>query len=156
MGNSLGCEVLVDLALRHPERVERLVLQGPTPEPGARTALQQLSRYTVTSFFERTPLSLITMSDYARCGMRRFAGTFRHMLADRIEEKLPRVDATKLVVRGTRDHIVSQAWAERVASLLPRSHLAVIPGAAHAINFSYPHQFKATMLAFLLGEETQT
>ncbi len=40
VGNSLGCEILVELVLRHPERVERLVLQGRTPEPGARTARQ--------------------------------------------------------------------------------------------------------------------
>ena len=32
--------LVVELALRHPERVERLVLEGPTPEPGARTARQ--------------------------------------------------------------------------------------------------------------------
>ena len=32
IGNSLGCEVLVELALVHPQRVDRLVLQGPTPD----------------------------------------------------------------------------------------------------------------------------
>ena len=96
------------------------------------------------------------MADYALCGARRLAGTFRHMLADRIEDKLPRVAAPALAVRGTRDRIVPQAWAERAARLLPRGRLAVIPGAAHAINFSYPREFKAAMLPFLLGgEETQ-
>ncbi len=62
--------------------------------------------------------------------------------------------APVLVVRGTRDRIVPQAWAERAARLLPRGRLAVIPGAAHAVNFSYPREFKAAMLAFLLGDET--
>ncbi len=130
------------------------MLQGPTPEPGARTARQQLARYAVTGFFERAPLGWVSMADYALCGARRLAGTFRHMLADRVEDKLPRVAAPVLVVRGTRDRIVPQAWAERAARLLPRGRLAVVPGAAHAINFSYPREFKAATLAFLLAEET--
>ena len=96
------------------------------------------------------------MADYALCGARRLVGTSRHMLADRVEDKLPRVAAPTLVVRGTRDRIVPQAWAERAARLLPRGRFAVIPGAAHAINFSYPREFKAAMLPFLLGDaETQ-
>ncbi|HEY0419223.1 MAG TPA: alpha/beta hydrolase [Acetobacteraceae bacterium] len=154
VGNSLGCEILVELALRHPGRVERLVLQGPTPEPGARTARQQLARHALTGSFERTPLGWVSLWDYTRCGVRRMVGTFRDMLSDHLEEKLPRVGAPTLVIRGTRDRIVSQAWAERAARLLPRGRLAVIPGAAHAINFSYPRKFKAAMLGFLLGRET--
>lgn len=31
VGNSLGCEVLLELALVHPQLVDRLVLQGPRP-----------------------------------------------------------------------------------------------------------------------------
>jgi 2-hydroxy-6-oxonona-2,4-dienedioate hydrolase len=33
VGNSFGCQVIVDLAVRHPERVKRTVLQGPTMNP---------------------------------------------------------------------------------------------------------------------------
>lgn len=33
LGNSFGCQVIVDLAMRYPERTERLVLQGPTTPP---------------------------------------------------------------------------------------------------------------------------
>jgi hypothetical protein len=58
------------------------------------------------------------------------------------------------VVRGTHDRIVSQAWAERTVRLLPHGQFAVIPGAAPAVNFSFPREFKAGMLAFLLGAET--
>jgi 2-hydroxy-6-oxonona-2,4-dienedioate hydrolase len=42
IGNSFGCQILADLALRHPDRVNRLVLQGPTVDPQARTLRQQL------------------------------------------------------------------------------------------------------------------
>jgi pimeloyl-ACP methyl ester carboxylesterase len=153
VGNSMGCEILAELALRHPERVLRLVLQGPTPEPSARTAGQQLRRYAVTGGFERSPLGWVSMSDYALCGVRRLVRTFRHMLNDRIEDKLPLVRAPSLVVRGTNDRIVSQEWAERAAQLLPDGGLAVIPGAAHAVNFSYPREFRKTILPFLMHGE---
>jgi pimeloyl-ACP methyl ester carboxylesterase len=153
VGNSLGNEIMVELALRHPEKVERLVLQGLTPEPAARNAPQQIWRYIATSPFEQPPLGWVSMTDYMICGVRRFVRTFRYMLHDRIEDKLPKVRAPALVVRGTRDQIVSQGWAEEAARLLPNAELAVIPGAAHAINFSYPVEFKQVLMPFLLAEE---
>ena len=33
VGNSMGCQVIAELAACHPERVERAVLQGPTMDP---------------------------------------------------------------------------------------------------------------------------
>ena len=38
VANSFGCQVLVELALRHPMRIDRLVLQGPTADPAPRSA----------------------------------------------------------------------------------------------------------------------
>lgn len=114
VGNSLGCEILVELALRRPGRAERLVLQGPTPEPTARTAARQIWRYALTGRHERSPLGWVSVSDYALCGPRRLARTMRYMLEDRIEAKLPLVRVPTLVVRGSRDRIVSHAT--------PRSH----------------------------------
>ena len=39
VGNSFGCQIIADLAVRYPEHVERAVLQGPTMDPRARTVL---------------------------------------------------------------------------------------------------------------------
>ncbi len=101
VGNSLGNEIIVELALRHPEKVERVVLQGLTPEPGARNAPQQIGRYLATNAFEQPPLGWITATDYAICGVRRFVRTFRYMLEGCIEEKLPKVQVPALVVPAT-------------------------------------------------------
>jgi 2-hydroxy-6-oxonona-2,4-dienedioate hydrolase len=152
VGNSLGNEIIVELALRRPEKVISLVLQGPTPEPAARNAPQQIWRYIATSPFEQPPLGWISATDYMLCGIRRFVRTFHYMLQDRIEEKLPKVQAPTLVVRGERDRIVSQRWAEEVARLLPNARLVVIPGAAHAINFSYPAAFRSVLVPFLCSK----
>jgi pimeloyl-ACP methyl ester carboxylesterase len=38
LGNSFGCQIAVELAVRHPDRVAGLVLVGPTMDSSARTA----------------------------------------------------------------------------------------------------------------------
>jgi pimeloyl-ACP methyl ester carboxylesterase len=58
--------------------------------------------------------------------------------ADAIEEKLPLIEVLTLIVRGSRDSMVPQAWAEEVTALLPQGQLAIMPGAGHAINYSAP------------------
>jgi pimeloyl-ACP methyl ester carboxylesterase len=39
VASSFGCQVATDFAVRHPQRVERLVLLGPTVDPGSRPAV---------------------------------------------------------------------------------------------------------------------
>jgi pimeloyl-ACP methyl ester carboxylesterase len=71
------------------------------------------------------------------------------MIANRIEGKLPLVTAPTLIVWGTRDYIVPRRSVERVANLIPDARLAVIPGAAHGMNYSHPRPFARCVLAFL-------
>jgi len=136
VANSLGCQVAVDVAVRAPERVERLVLVGPTMDPAAPTLLGQALRLARDVPREPFGLNLAEARDYLRTGPRRILATARAALADPLEEKLPRVEAPALVVRGGRDPIVPQAWAERVTELLPRGRLAVVPGEPHAVHWS--------------------
>jgi 2-hydroxy-6-oxonona-2,4-dienedioate hydrolase len=134
VGNSLGCQIAVDLAVRRPERVERLVLVGPTMDPAAPTIPGQAWRLARDLVRESPLLNLAQARDYLRMGPRRILATARFALDDPLEEKLPQVAAPALVIRGRRDMIVSQEWAERVAALLPRGRLAVVP-AAHAAHW---------------------
>jgi pimeloyl-ACP methyl ester carboxylesterase len=149
VGNSFGCQVVVDLAVRHPERVGRLALLGPTTDPAARTAARQVARWLRTSLHERPSQLPLLLRDYARAGPRRPLQTFRFALRDRVEEKLPRVQAPTLVVRGEKDSIVPQRWAEEIVRLLPRGRLAVIAGAAHAVNYSSPDEVARLLRSFL-------
>jgi pimeloyl-ACP methyl ester carboxylesterase len=43
IGNSMGCQVVVEFAVRYENRVDRLVLQGLTPDPAARTVFASRS-----------------------------------------------------------------------------------------------------------------
>lgn len=147
---SFGCQVLAELALRHPRRVDRLVFQGPTVDAKARTVRQQLLRIWLNGRRERVSLGRISLVDYAKAGVVRAVRTFRYALADRIEDKLPRIGVPVLVVRGERDPVVPQAWAEAVTSLLPQGRLVVIPGAFHTVNYSAPEALVRAIRPFLL------
>lgn len=60
------------------------------------------------------------------------------------------IRAPTLGVRGARDPIVPQRWAEEAARLLPRGRLVVIPGAAHSITFHAPLELTRVIRPFLL------
>ncbi len=149
VGNSIGCQIIADLAVRHPERIEQAILQGPTMDPRGRTVLQQVGRFLLD--MPREPLSFvpIELADFANAGTRRAWRTFRYALKDRIEEKLPYIQVPTLVVRGSRDPIVPQCWAEEVAELLPMGRLALIPGAAHTANYGWAAEFASIIQEFL-------
>lgn len=87
--------------------------------------------------------------DYLSAGLGRSLATFRYALEDPIEEKLPRVRVPTLVVRGDRDPIVPQRWAERAARLLPEGRLVVVPGAAHTMNYAAPSELARVVRKFV-------
>jgi pimeloyl-ACP methyl ester carboxylesterase len=149
LGTSFGCQVLVELALRHPRLVDRLVLQGPGPEPAARSLPRAPWRQAVNARRERRRLGRISRIDYAKAGIGRAAATIRLALDHRIEDRLPLVRAPALVVRGGRDVICPQPWAEHVARLHPRRRLAVVEGGAHTLSSGAPEALAAAVLPFL-------
>ena len=138
LGNSFGCQILVELALRHEKRVAGLLLQGMTPDAVHRSALRHVACLALDAFLEPPSLVFLAAGDYLRAGISRCWRTFRHLMADPIEDKLPHVRVPAIVVRGARDPIVSAQWAERAASLMPQGSLVIVQGAAHAVNYSHP------------------
>jgi len=150
IGNSMGCQVAVDCAARHPERVERLVLIGPTVDPQGRPLIRLLGRWLLDGHREPLALRLTLLRDYL--GLRPLPAiqTLRSMMADHIEEKLPAARVPTLIVRGGRDPIAPQRWAEEATRLLPDGRLVVIPGAPHTTQFSAPLECARVMRPFLL------
>lgn len=147
-GNSLGCQVIAHLAADHPDRVERIVLSGPTYDPAARRAAPQIGRWLRDCLYEHPRLMAVNVRDFLRAGPRRGVRTFRRSLADRIELQLPRIAAPALVVLGTRDPIVPRRWAEEAARRLPRGRLVEIAG-PHCVNFTTPQALARVMRPFL-------
>jgi pimeloyl-ACP methyl ester carboxylesterase len=149
IGNSFGCQILVDFAARHGRLVQRLVLQGPTVDPAARSVAKQVLRLIKNSRIESPHLGRLMFRDYWRAGVRGILATARMALCDRLEPKLRHISAPTLVVRGSRDVLVPQGWAERVVGLLPDGHLLVMPGLAHTITYTAPGMFVEAVRPFL-------
>jgi len=149
LGNSLGCQVIANLALHHPEHSSQIILLGPTTDPRARTAYQLIVRWLLNA--TREPLSLfpIVIRDFLDAGFRRFVCTFRYMLEDCIEKHLPHISNPGLVVRGSDDLVVPQRWAEEATQLLPHGQLVVIARATHDITYGSPVQLARVVRAFL-------
>lgn len=150
LGNSFGCQIIADFAVRHPILVDRAILQGPTVDPAARTVRQQLWRWFVNGRHEAPAQALVILRDYRDCGLRRVFRTFAYALEDHIEATLPHVRVPTLVVRGSRDVIVPQRWAEEATRLLPDGRLAIIPGGAHTLNYQKPAELTDVVRSFLM------
>lgn len=138
VANSMGCQVAVELAIRRPELVRSLVLVGPTLDPHLRSWPKLLGGFALDCAREPPSLWWLIARDYAAMGPARFVRTAAFARRQRVEERLPLVQAPTLVVRGSRDGFVSQRWCEEATALLPRGRLAVIEGAAHAAHYSHP------------------
>jgi 2-hydroxy-6-oxonona-2,4-dienedioate hydrolase len=153
LGNSFGCQTAAEVAARHPERVERLVLQGPTTDPQARSYPRQIVRWIRNGRLEGSTQSEVTMKDWRDAGAKVLLRTFRHCVRHRIEDVLPLITAPTLVVRGERDPIVPQRWAQEATALLPDGRLVVLEGASHTITNIRPYDMLEIALPFLLGGE---
>jgi 2-hydroxy-6-oxonona-2,4-dienedioate hydrolase len=149
LGNSFGCQVIADLAARHPERVERAVLQGPTTPPDERSWFWQFVRWRQNQRYNPRSLGPVTHADYRKCRLCRLYWTSRYQLRGRLEDKLPRIQSPVLVVRGSRDPICNQRWCEEVVRLLPQGRLVVIPGVAHTLVYTAPLELVRVMRPFL-------
>ena len=135
-GHSVGCQVAVDVAVRFPRRVERLILLSPAADPAYRSMWKQVPRLIGCGLFEAPSLVATLVEDYLLAGPMRTFRQARRTLYDRVEEKLPLVAAPTLVVRGQYDLLVSPAWARKVAKLVPGAELMTIDAVGHGLHHS--------------------
>lgn len=136
VGNSFGAQIALEAATRHPERVERLVLLGPTTDPRARSLARQYARWQGCAPDEHRAILPVMARDVLDMGVRRARHLLGVMLADAPEAKCAGIAAPALVVRGDRDRVVPAAWAAELAGRLPAGRLATVPGYAHMPHWS--------------------
>lgn len=154
VGNSMGCQVIVEAAWRRPERVDRLVLIGPSGDPLHGSAIRHIGGLVLGIPFEKPSLIGVVLADYLRVGVR-LAAEFRSMLESRIEDKLAALAAPMMLVRGEHDPICPRRWLDRAAGLVRAGRVAVIPWWGHAVNYSAPDALVDAIAPFLRarGEE---
>ena len=149
VGNSMGCQAITELAVRSPGLLERAIFVGPTVDRRSRSYVEQAARLLVDAVREPPSLATIVVRDYISTGPLRVARAARSAVGDALEREVPRIACPLLVVRGERDPLCPQDWAEELARVASRGRLAVVRGAAHAAHYSHPRELAALVRGFL-------
>lgn len=152
IGHSMGCQIAVELALRRPDLVERLVLIGPTIDRSSRSLRETLPRFVAGGFREPLGVGLVLLTDYLR-SRRALPSELRSMFRYALEDAVRRLgDTPLLLVRGEHDKVAPAAWLELLARHAPNARVAFVPGAAHAAQFSDPDALVRVVRPFLAEE----
>ena len=152
-GNSMGCQVALALARRHPERVGGVVLQGPTTGDRLVPPWRYAIGLVADAFCETPAYNVRLMKMYTQMGPSRYLRTVKKMLADDPIRRANEVRAPCLVIRGGKDAIVSDRIARRLTAALPDAVYVPLDNAAHAIEFNEPDDFVGAMITFLQATE---
>lgn len=141
VGQSLGCQVITELAARRPGRAAGLVLVAPTPDPATRTPRQVALHLLADVPHERASLVPIVAVDYLRAGPRVIRAEYRAMEEHPMREALDDVRRSAVpcaVVRGEHDTIVGPVWTSEVARLCGAPAPVTVRGVGHAVQHSTP------------------
>lgn len=145
VGQSHGCQVIVELLARGSGRASAIVLNAPTMKLGRRSMLGQL--WLVALDTPREPLALFprVAREYLRAGPPRILATLADALRDRIEDGLPMVSVPTTIICGGRDPVSPPAWGEWLARRAgtasggaSAARFRAVADAAHALPFSHP------------------
>ncbi|WP_433380139.1 alpha/beta fold hydrolase [Actinoplanes sp. CA-142083] len=131
LGNSFGCQIAVELAIRRPDLIASLILVGPTVDPAASTPGAQIRRWTHDMLSEDPHQIPMIVADVRDAGPRRILRTLAHAVGHHIERRIPLVRAPILILRGQHDRIVPAGWVARAASLARTARTVEVPDAAH-------------------------
>jgi 2-hydroxy-6-oxonona-2,4-dienedioate hydrolase len=153
VANSFGCQISAHLAASYPKRVRKLVLLGPVVDPRACNLLK-LAVYGLANVpLEPPSLGAIIARDLWAMGLPRALALLQAMLSNRIELTLPSIDVPTYIVRGERDPLVSQRWADALTSLLPFGTATVIPNAGHALNYNSADRVATLVRSIMRGSQ---
>ena len=142
VGHSFGGRLSLEIALHHPERVQRLVLADAA-------GLGKVSRFgtaLLTGFWVMRKLFRITQP----------YPTFRHREGDDPDwacvEQLPDLTVPTLIIWKRHDLYIPLAVARRAAELIPDARLTVIRGVGHAPHGRTVREFNKHLREYLLEE----
>lgn len=142
VGFSDGGNVALELVLRRPELVGRLVLVGANLFPeGMTPAFLRSARVA-----HRVQLALAEAVPALRAAAERTALMTEHPHIDPAD--LARVAAPVLVVAGERD-LVRPEHTALIAGSVPGARTAVVPHAGHLLPTRHPYELAALVRGFL-------
>ncbi len=131
VGHSMGTQIVAELA--STRQLTDLVLLSPVLNPAERRRGIALLRFLQSSIHEPPKIALICLYAYVLTGPRWFSRVLPVLMSYRIEDVLPKINASVLVIAGREDRLCPPEWVQQVADLLPNAQVWTIPQAAHSV-----------------------
>jgi pimeloyl-ACP methyl ester carboxylesterase len=176
VGSCVGGWIAAEIAVRHPEKVRKLVLIGATglfvegaligdvfmmaqPEYGSSYASLRAMLFSSadqSNALEMFPDGKGELEDEVRrYQMLRFSSRIGfkppYFYNRPLRNRLHRILSSALVIWGEKDHMVSRAHGETYARLLPHAEpLKIIAGAGHSAHVEKPNETAKLVLDFLV------
>lgn len=147
LGFSDGGNIAMIFAMRYPERVDRLILDGANLDPsGVKRSIQMPIEfgYRMARLFAKK-----------KSGARKNAEMLGLMVNDPFvkPEELGRIQAPTLVLAGDKD-MIKESHTRLIAAHIPDARLKIIPG-DHFIANRQPEAFNEAVLSFLSSRPGQ-
>lgn len=136
-----GIEALL-MGMRHPQKVRKLVAMAANLNPSAEAVHPE----TITAF--QKLVAEMPTDDTPRAKRERKVTEMVFVEPNIALEALAAISAPTLVVAGDHDLILDQHTVA-IFQHLPNAHLAILPGATHAVPFDDPETFNAAVEHFL-------
>ncbi len=172
VGFSMGGAQAQELAIRHSERVRRLVLCNTYTSRDARgTAVFRgqafLRERLGREEYQRVTLpSVYTYRDYERPGFieqtiqailndphpqpqEAYARQVEATVSFDSEDRLGQVQAPALLLFGEEDVLTPLRFARALEAGIPNATLRLVPGAGHGLPWSHPEEFNRIVRTFL-------
>ncbi len=157
IGHSFGGLAASWLAVRHPDKLQLLVLVAPAGfRPGGEAPITTDPAKLRAAMFAhpenirpdgKTP-EIQAANQAAAARRRSEIATDRDMVA-----RLGEIKALTLILHGTKDGIVPLASARLVKERIPRAHLVYVYDAAHALDVDQPERWAELVGDFLTRGE---
>lgn len=145
VANSFGCQVAVELALRHPGAVHRLVLTSPVVARRMRSLPPLAARYVQALHRESWRYIGIMLLDVLHGWPRKAVANLRALLGYPVLDRAARLDVPAVVVRGRHDPLVPDRFARQLATAVPGGSYVVLDG-AHALPYGMPEAVAGLVL----------
>ena len=135
LGHSTGAQAALRTAILAPDRVEALVLVGPTVDPAARSWSRLIARYC-QPLWREPPTELVAVRRSIMAGgISSVARLIASALADRPEQLITQLSMPTMILAGKHDRVASPTWCRHLADL-GQTRLQMLPG-GH--NFCFPY-----------------